>query len=76
MKRSTYELKYCERCGALGLRPSHSPETYCGPCGQILINYSFPARAVRGLRPSGRNANRSALVMQPAADRLAAGRVQ
>lgn len=50
MKRTTYELKYCERCGALGLRRSDSVETYCEPCGQILINYSYPSEALRRLR--------------------------
>lgn len=50
MKRTTYELKYCERCGALGLRRSDSAETYCEPCGQILINYSFSGDALRRLR--------------------------
>ena len=43
MKRTTYVLKYCERCGALGVRRNDSAESYCGPCGQILVNYS-PAR--------------------------------
>jgi hypothetical protein len=42
MQLSTYELKYCERCGSLRLRPSASAETYCEPCGQMLANYSLP----------------------------------
>lgn len=40
MERITYELKYCERCGALGLRRSQSPDSYCESCGKILVNYS------------------------------------
>ena len=42
MQETAYELKYCERCGSLGLRRRESSETYCEPCGQILTNYSFP----------------------------------
>ncbi len=42
MQDVTYELKYCERCGSLGLRRSQSGETYCQPCGQILNSYSIP----------------------------------
>jgi ribosomal protein L37AE/L43A len=38
MERTSYELKYCERCGSLGLRRVHSGETYCEPCGQMLID--------------------------------------
>jgi ribosomal protein L37AE/L43A len=47
MERTSYELKYCERCGSLGLRRVHSGETYCEPCGQMLINYSFSGDMVR-----------------------------
>jgi hypothetical protein len=39
MQLSTYELKYCERCGCLRLRPAASAGTYCEPCGQMLANY-------------------------------------
>jgi hypothetical protein len=42
MQEITYELKYCERCGSLGLRRSQSGETYCEPCGQLLTSYSLP----------------------------------
>ena len=41
MQLSTYELKYCERCGSLRLRRSASGETYCEPCEQMLANYSL-----------------------------------
>jgi len=47
MQETAYELKYCERCGSLGLRRCQSSETYCEPCGQILINYSFPGNLGR-----------------------------
>jgi hypothetical protein len=45
MPNVTYELKYCERCGSLGLRRSQSGETYCEPCGQILTSHSLPGDA-------------------------------
>ena len=41
MERTTYELKYCERCGSLCLRPSQSSQTYCQPCGKLLLDYAF-----------------------------------
>ena len=50
MPNITYELKYCERCGSLGLRRSQSGETYCKPCGQMLNNYAIPADAGRRSR--------------------------
>ena len=50
MQETAYELKYCERCGSLGLRRRESLETYCEPCGQILTNYSFPGDLARRSR--------------------------
>jgi ribosomal protein L37AE/L43A len=50
MEGTTYELKYCERCGSLGLRRAKSAENYCQPCGQALVNYSLPPGAARRLR--------------------------
>lgn len=47
MQLSTYELKYCERCGSLRLRPAASAQTYCQPCGQMLANYSLLNHAER-----------------------------
>lgn len=47
MKQTTYELKYCERCGSLLLRRSHTPETYCKPCVRSLTSYSLPGRRIR-----------------------------
>ncbi len=47
MQLSTYELKYCERCGSLRLRPAASAETYCGPCGQMLASHSLSCHAQR-----------------------------
>ena len=36
MTYSSYELKYCERCGGLGLRRSKSGLPYCSDCEQML----------------------------------------
>ena len=30
------ELKYCERCGGLLLRPTVTDWVYCGPCGREM----------------------------------------
>jgi len=30
------ELKYCERCGALWLRPSDSELAFCGKCAKAM----------------------------------------
>ena len=38
------ELKYCERCGGLWVRPRGSEAVYCGPC----------AAAIRDLPPLSR----------------------
>ena len=59
MEDITFELKYCERCGALGLRRSQSSETYCEPCGQLLMSHAAPGEwarqlARRSLRSAGR----------------------
>ena len=52
MQDVTYELKYCERCGSLGLRRSQSGQSYCESCAQILNSYSIPGdRSRRPLHP-------------------------
>jgi hypothetical protein len=48
MEGTTFELKYCERCGALGLRRPHSPASYCEPCARIL--FLLPTSLHRGRR--------------------------
>jgi len=35
MTYSRYELKYCEGCGRLSLRPSQSEQPYCVDCEQM-----------------------------------------
>lgn len=47
MEATKYQLKYCERCGSLRLRPAASAETYCQPCEQALFNWSLPEQTVR-----------------------------
>jgi hypothetical protein len=42
MENISYELKYCERCGTLKLRPIDSGGTYCRHCEGMLARYKFP----------------------------------
>jgi ribosomal protein L37AE/L43A len=39
MTYSSYELKYCERCGGLGLRRTQSDLPYCCDCEQMMQGY-------------------------------------
>ncbi len=39
MTYSTYELKYCERCGGLGLRRDKSGLPYCDDCEQMMQRF-------------------------------------
>ena len=41
MESTTYELKYCERCGTLKLRQVESVSTYCRSCEGLLARFSF-----------------------------------
>jgi hypothetical protein len=45
MEDTVLELKYCERCGGLGLRRPHSSESYCQVCARLLAP---PVLALRG----------------------------
>jgi len=36
MEGTTLELKYCERCGSLGVRRPDSAENYCEACARLL----------------------------------------
>ena len=42
MDCATYQLKYCERCGALGTRRSETNDSYCEPCAQLLAKSFSP----------------------------------
>jgi len=39
MTYSSYELKYCERCGGLGLRRRPSDLPYCSDCKQMMQHF-------------------------------------
>ena len=53
--RQLLELKYCERCGALGTRDRNSDRIYCEPCGrQMLQVYRAPAKRRAGDWPGKR----------------------
>ena len=59
MSTTTYQLKYCERCGSLRLRAADSAETYCRPCEQLLFRWALPEETVRLLlRKNGDSAHR------------------
>lgn len=42
------ELKYCERCGNLGLRRNGSRHTYCAGCEQEMARTYLAPSASRG----------------------------
>jgi hypothetical protein len=39
MTYSAFELKYCERCGGLGMRRDHSGLPYCRSCAQMMQRF-------------------------------------
>ena len=53
---STLELKYCERCGGLWLRPSAARAVYCPGCTRRLRELPPAAGLVAG-RPAGPSAD-------------------
>ena len=65
MENMTYELKYCEGCGTLKLRPVVAGAHHCGVCEHMLTRFRFPRRML---------ANGRAELPQIAALKLAAGR--
>jgi Zn-finger nucleic acid-binding protein len=38
------ELKYCERCGGLWLRPGDGEQVYCAPCAWEMAQLPPPSR--------------------------------
>jgi hypothetical protein len=52
MKTIKYELKYCEGCGTLKLRPICSANNYCLLCERMLARFRFPQRIGRKM-PAG-----------------------
>ncbi len=45
------ELKYCERCGGLWLRPQGGEAVYCARCQETIAE--LPAVRTRGNGPAG-----------------------
>lgn len=40
------ELKYCERCGGLWIRPCGSERVFCGNCGPKMAEIELPASKI------------------------------
>jgi hypothetical protein len=38
------ELKYCERCGGLWVRPSGSEDVYCASCAIEMADFALPRK--------------------------------
>ncbi len=62
-----FELKYCERCGSLWLRPRAAAAVYCSPCARQMADI---ARRLLRRRVAGANSAVSAatsvlLLLQP-----------
>jgi uncharacterized Zn finger protein (UPF0148 family) len=49
--KSQLELKYCERCGALWLRPQGGSEVYCSLCQMRMAELARPTQGRRSKRP-------------------------
>lgn len=43
-KEMSFELKYCERCGGLWLRPVGGAQTYCVGCGRAMAELPPPSK--------------------------------
>ncbi len=48
------ELKYCERCGCLGMRPKGGDQIYCGICAKAMARV---ARSRHESPPAGGGAD-------------------
>ena len=46
MESIRYELKYCEGCGTLKLRPLNSESDDCAVCERMLARFRFPRAVV------------------------------
>lgn len=67
MEATSLELKYCERCGALQVRRSHSTDNYCTRCARLLT------RQLSAFHLLGRGARRAcAAVLQSDAEQAPA----
>jgi Zn-finger nucleic acid-binding protein len=45
------ELKYCERCGGLWVRPVGSDRVLCGSCAEKMAEIELPAKSFRVQMP-------------------------
>jgi hypothetical protein len=54
------ELKYCERCGGLWLRPVNAVEVFCARCAPEMAELP----AAMGLRPKKKKRNRTPAVSE------------
>ena len=45
-----FELKYCERCGGLWLRPVGGGQVYCVACGQAMAELPQPSHKAETAR--------------------------
>lgn len=70
MPLTTYELKYCERCGSLLVRRSQSSENYCEPCRQALMHVLFPGNSAPVRWKAGARRRFHKIPMAPGALRL------
>jgi hypothetical protein len=63
-----FELKYCERCGGLWLRPAGGGQTYCVGCARQMAELPAPSeernssRMQQGPRWAGKVSDRSVTV--------------
>ncbi len=46
-KESSLELKYCERCGGLWLRPVGGEQIYCTVCARAMAELPPPSTEVK-----------------------------
>jgi Zn-finger nucleic acid-binding protein len=53
-KESALELKYCERCGGLWLRPAGGGQIYCGVCVRAIAELPPPSTEVKRPRRTGK----------------------
>ncbi|HEX4425401.1 MAG TPA: hypothetical protein VH079_08365 [Terriglobales bacterium] len=52
------ELKYCERCGGLWVRPLRSEEIYCASCALEMAEVAMPRKRKSTPRlPGNRNSD-------------------
>lgn len=77
MEDIKYELKYCEGCGTLQLRPVVAGAKPCRVCEQMLLRFRFPRKMLANWRAQlPQIAERKLVAGSGPASGPAAGRVQ